>query len=214
MTARDNAGDGGDSMRTLRRLAASAPPGSPEIIVMAGEQRTTCVDRALDLLTPKPHYFKQDRRLVRTFRHRMRDAARREILVTGIIEVTKTTLLHELALAAHWCKFNAKKQKVRIDPPGEAADTILDKPDLWPFPTLTGLHSTPTRAPTDRCSISRVTIPPPGYTCMSYRRCRRSPISRQSLRHWRRCKCGSTPSMNFLSSPTPIAAWPCRACSP
>jgi putative DNA primase/helicase len=116
--------------------------------VLAGEQRTTCVDRALDLLTTaRLPLFKQDRRLVRTFRHRMRDAARREILVTGIAEVTNTVLMHELALAAHWFKYNAKKQKVRCDPPTEAVETILAKPDLWPFPTLTGLHSTPTLRP-------------------------------------------------------------------
>jgi hypothetical protein len=124
------------------------PLAIPEIVVLAGEKRTKCVERALDLLTAaNVPFFKQDRRLVRTFRHRMRDAARREILVTGLAEVTETVMLHELVLAARWVKFNGKRQKVPCDPPLEAVQTILGKPDLWPFPTITGLHSTPTLRP-------------------------------------------------------------------
>jgi putative DNA primase/helicase len=132
----------------VRRLAGLAPPGKPEIVVIFGEYRTVCVDKALDALrVAKTPFYKQDRRLVRVFLHLMRDAARREVPVTGVADVTPVVLLHELVLAADWVRIDANGNKWPCDPPRATVDTILAKPDLWKFPTLIGLLSTPTLRP-------------------------------------------------------------------
>jgi putative DNA primase/helicase len=67
-----------------------------------------------------------------------------EMLVPGIVKVTKETLGRALGQVGRWQRFDKMGLPIRIDPPKEVIEQILDMAGESPFPPLIGVIACPT----------------------------------------------------------------------
>jgi putative DNA primase/helicase len=115
----------------------------PTITVTSAELRTQNADAGLAALAAAGvPFYRRGKTLVRIVRVKLKDAAGRDILVPGVVPVTVTVMLRELATVARWERF-VRKQMQPCGPPKEVAETILEMVEEWPFPPIVGIISTP-----------------------------------------------------------------------
>jgi hypothetical protein len=79
-------------------------------------------------------------------RHIRRDVV--DILLDDLVTDRRAPCPNEIGKAARFEKYYANSKAYRaVDPPEDVAGRIMNMPNEWPFPTLTGIIGTPTMRP-------------------------------------------------------------------
>lgn len=119
----------------------------PVIDVISG-QRHLQADAGLKALRQaRVPFYQRDRQMVRVAPIKAKDAEGNDLMVPGLIEVTKPILARQLGKWARWEKLTAKEGLKRIDPPREVVEQVADMVGAWPFDPLRGLIATATMRP-------------------------------------------------------------------
>jgi hypothetical protein len=137
-----------NGQRQLHRIwDRAAGAGSSKINVKAG-LRHEAADAALAALaaaaTP---FYQRDNSLVRVCRTPAKASDGEIVHVPTILPVGSPMLGRAMGMAAHWSKFKANGDAVRIDPPDEVVKQVAEMAGEWPFPPLVGVIGTPTMRP-------------------------------------------------------------------
>lgn len=122
----------------------SGAPAAPTIQVVAGRLAET-VDAAEQALLGGGFavYLRGDRLVVPTS-HSVRVRGGGQATATGLREIGLAAMRDLLSRAATWVTWDARGQKLKaIDPPGDIAAALLDRPAPRPFPGISGVTATP-----------------------------------------------------------------------
>jgi hypothetical protein len=92
--------------------------------------------------------YQRDKMLVRPVVQKVDATRGRRTNVAQLAAINPHYLRDVLGQSAEWCRFDGRKNKqVRIDPPYDVAQIILNRFGHWKFPAVVGLISTPTLRP-------------------------------------------------------------------
>lgn len=135
-----------------RRTAEADPTGDerPSILVQSG-LRHVAATAGLDAMRKAGvPFYQRDRQLVRIVMIKAKTADGETLEVPGIMPVNLPMMARAMGQSAQWKRIVAKKKAIeetRVDPPKDVVEQALAMAGEWPFPTLSGVISTPTMRP-------------------------------------------------------------------
>jgi hypothetical protein len=123
-------------------------PRLPRIFVVGGGLSDAATEGEAAILQNGLQIYQRDKMLVRPVVQEVDATRGRRTNVAQLAAINPHYLRDVLAQAAEWCRFDGRKNKqVRIDPPYDVAQIILNRFGQWKFPAVVGLISTPTLRP-------------------------------------------------------------------
>jgi Primase C terminal 1 (PriCT-1) len=140
-----------------------SPPHLPRILVVGGGLSNEASAGEDAILKAGWPIYQRGSMLVRPVVQVVDATCGRRTEVAQLAPIDLPYLKDVLCQSAEWYRWDARQKKhVRIDPPGDIAQTILHRSGQWKFPGVVGLITTQTRAPTAASSRSRVLTRSPG----------------------------------------------------
>lgn len=133
------------------RREAKDVDGEPEEIFVNSGELSILATMCLDILAARNvEFFIRGDMLVRPVIEEMVDGAKRKTQVPALIQVTSPYMRDTLARHIDFKKTiyrNKEFVDVAIDPPKDLVEIIVNRRGEWPFPTVSGIISTPTLRP-------------------------------------------------------------------
>jgi putative DNA primase/helicase len=119
----------------------------PEIVVKAGMRHRAADEGLAALQAANVEIYVRGKDLVRIGRIPQKDAQGATTMTPAVIPLNYAMLGRLLGKHAEWQKYNAKEERISIDPPKEVIEQVLAMSGQWPFPPLNGIINTPTMRP-------------------------------------------------------------------
>ena len=133
------------------RREAKDVDGDPEEVFVNSGELSLLATICLDILAARNvEFFIRGDMLVRPVIEEMVDGAKRKTQVPALIQVTSPYMRDTLARHIDFKKTiyrNKEFVDVAIDPPKDLVEIVINRRGEWPFPTVSGIISTPTLRP-------------------------------------------------------------------
>mgnify|MGYP000877978340 CR=1 FL=1 len=138
------------------RREAKDVDGEPEEVFVNSGELSILATMCLDILAARNvEFFIRGDMLVRPVIEEMVDGAKRKTQVPALIQVTSPYMRDTLARHITFKKNKPIKsngeivdfEEVIIDPPKDLVEIVVNRRGEWPFPTVSGIISTPTLRP-------------------------------------------------------------------
>jgi putative DNA primase/helicase len=137
-----------DGERELHRIWEKADDGLPTIQLVAGERPQITIDAIDALERAAPPLYQRNLTIVNVVRVPAKAADGRKTMTPAVVVVPSQQLQHELGKAAHWLKYDGRREDwVPADVPEDIAKRIMALPNEWLFWPLTGIIATQTMRP-------------------------------------------------------------------